>query len=115
MPRRLRCSDGGYVYHVLNRAVGRATLFQKSGDYAAFEKILRQGWEEFGIGVLSCLIMPNHWHLAVWHLAVRPAKDGELSAYMQWISSEGDARCPDELSAVICSSGPLSGQRISGQ
>jgi hypothetical protein len=37
MPRRLRCADGGYVYHVLNRAVGRATLFKKEGDYAAFE------------------------------------------------------------------------------
>ena len=31
MPRRLRCADGGYVYHVLNRAVGRATLFHKAG------------------------------------------------------------------------------------
>ncbi len=26
MPRRLRCAEAGYVYHVLNRAVGRATL-----------------------------------------------------------------------------------------
>ena len=27
MPRRLRPATGGYVYDVLNRAVGRATLF----------------------------------------------------------------------------------------
>ena len=32
---------GGYVYHVLNRAVGRATLFYQEGDYAAFENTLR--------------------------------------------------------------------------
>jgi REP-associated tyrosine transposase len=42
MPRRPRCNTGGYVYHALNRAVGRATLFHKEGDYAAFEKVLRQ-------------------------------------------------------------------------
>ena len=46
MARRTRCSDAGYVYHVLNRAVGRATLFAKSADYAAFEKVLRQAWEQ---------------------------------------------------------------------
>jgi hypothetical protein len=27
---------------MLNRAVGRATLFKKDGDYAAFEKVLRE-------------------------------------------------------------------------
>jgi putative transposase len=63
MARRLRCSDGGYVYHVLNRAVGRATLFDKSGDYAAFEKVLHQAWQHTGMRLLSYLIMPNHWHL----------------------------------------------------
>ena len=35
MARRRRCSDAGYVYHVLNRAVGRATLFDTQADYAA--------------------------------------------------------------------------------
>jgi putative transposase len=45
MPRRLRCNTGGYAYHVLNRAVDRATLFHKDGDYAAFEKVLRQAKE----------------------------------------------------------------------
>jgi hypothetical protein len=29
MARRMRCQDAGYVYHVLNRAVGRATIFKK--------------------------------------------------------------------------------------
>jgi hypothetical protein len=43
MPRRLRSAAGGFAYHVLNRAVGGGTLFDKSADYAAFEKVLRQG------------------------------------------------------------------------
>ena len=42
MARRTRCSDAGYVYHVLNRAVGRATIFEKAADYAAFKRILAQ-------------------------------------------------------------------------
>ena len=49
MTRRLRCSDAGYLYHVLNRAVGRAQIFDKSADYAAFEKVLRQAWEHTGM------------------------------------------------------------------
>ena len=45
MPRRLRCASGGYVFHALNRAVGRAALFKNAGDYVAFMKVLRQAKE----------------------------------------------------------------------
>jgi putative transposase len=81
MPRRLRCSDAGYVYHVLNRAVGRATLFEKSSDYAAFEKVLHQAWERHRIRLIAYVVMPNHWHLVVW-----PTRDGELSTWLQWLT-----------------------------
>jgi putative transposase len=81
MARRTRCSQAGYVYHVLNRAVGRATLFRKSADYAAFENILGQAWEHFQMRLLSFLIMPNHWHLVIW-----PDRDSTLSAYLQWLT-----------------------------
>jgi putative transposase len=81
MPRRLRCADGGFVYHVLNRAVGRATLFRKAADYAPFEKILRQAWERFGMRLLAYSAMPNHWHMVVW-----PEHDGDLTTYMQWLT-----------------------------
>ena len=81
MARRTRCSDAGYVYHVLNRAVGRATLFDKPGDYAAFEKILQQAWERTSMRLLSYVFMPNHWHLVVW-----PDRDGTLSTYAQWLT-----------------------------
>ena len=81
MARRTRCSDAGYVYHVLNRALGRATLFNKQADYAAFEKILRQAWERSAMRLLSYVIMPNHWHLVVW-----PEEDGALSTFAQWLT-----------------------------
>jgi putative transposase len=42
MPRRLRFASGGLVYHVLNRAVARARIFDNTQDYAAFERVLKQ-------------------------------------------------------------------------
>ena len=81
MPRRLRCSSGGFVYHVLNRAVGRATRFHKSGDYAAFEKVLRQAQEWVALRLLAYCILPKHWHLLVW-----PFHDGDLSEYLRWLT-----------------------------
>jgi putative transposase len=41
MPRRLRQAAGGIVYHVLNRGVGRMTLFDGPTDYEAFERVLQ--------------------------------------------------------------------------
>ena len=87
MARRTRCSDAGYAYHVLNRAEGRATLFRKPADYAAFENILRQAWERLGMRLLSYLVMPNHWYLVVW-----PLQDGALSTYVQWLTVTHDRR-----------------------
>jgi putative transposase len=81
MARRTRSSDAGYVYHVLNRAVGRARLFRKPADYAAFETIVRQAWERSAMRLVSYAVMPNHWHLVVW-----PRNDGELSTWAQWLT-----------------------------
>jgi putative transposase len=81
MPRRLRHADGGYVYHVLNRAVGRATLFRKAGDYLAFRKILTEAQDWLDVPLFGYCIMPNHWHLVLW-----PARDGELSEFMRWLT-----------------------------
>lgn len=81
MPRRLRTALGGYVYHVLNRAVGRRTLFRKDGDYAAFEAVLRQAPEVRPMRLLGYCLMPNHWHLVVW-----PHRDGDLSEYLRWVT-----------------------------
>src|SRR5277367_6089591 len=82
MPRRLRHAAGGYVYHVLNRAVGRATLFHKPGDYRAFRKILIEAQEDWlNVPLLAYCLMPNHWHLVLW-----PEHDGDLSEFMRWLT-----------------------------
>ena len=81
MPRRLRAACGGYVYHVLNRSVARATLFHKPGDYAAFLKVLRQAHAFVPVRLLAFCLMPNHWHLLLW-----PEADGQLSEHLRWLT-----------------------------
>ena len=81
MPRRLRSAAGGYAYHVLNRAAGRATIFTKDGDYAAFEKTLVEALKRTPVRLLAYCLMPNHWHLLVW-----PNSDGDLSEFMRWLT-----------------------------
>src|SRR5262245_2905012 len=88
MPRRLRHAAGGYVYHVLNRAVGRATLFRKAGDYLAFRQVMIQAQAWLAMPLLAYCLMPNHWHLVLW-----PQHDGDLSEFMRWLSVTHTQRC----------------------
>jgi putative transposase len=56
MGRPHRAAEGGYVYHVLNRANARMTIFAdagdyetgeyEAGDYEAFEKVLAEAVEQ---------------------------------------------------------------------
>jgi hypothetical protein len=41
-------APGGYVYHALNRPVARLPLFEKEGDFAAFERVLSEALAELG-------------------------------------------------------------------
>ncbi|MFM7070520.1 MAG: hypothetical protein ACKO38_01825 [Planctomycetota bacterium] len=40
MPSTNRYTPGGMVYHVLNRGVGRMTLFDVDADYHAFLRVV---------------------------------------------------------------------------
>jgi putative transposase len=81
MPRRPRGPATDLVYHVLNRAVRRATLFETPSDYASFEQVLLQALRRMPLRVLAYCVMPNHWHLVVW-----PRFPGELSSFMHWLT-----------------------------
>lgn len=78
MPRPRRATSGGLVYHVLNRANARRTIFDNGSDYRAFENVLAETQEHVPIRILAWCLMPNHWHLVLW-----PRQDGELSDYMR--------------------------------
>ena len=74
-------ASGGFVYHVLNRAVARARIFDKSMDYAAFERVLKQADAFVPMRLLAYCILSNHWHLVLW-----PFHDGDLSEYLRWLT-----------------------------
>jgi putative transposase len=81
MPRRARECPGGVVYHVLNRSAGHADLFRTIKDHQAFQATLREACAKTPLEVFGYCVMSNHWHLVL-----RPAKDGDLSRFMQWLT-----------------------------
>src|SRR5829696_8651347 len=87
MPRRPRYAPGGYVYHVLNRAVGRQRIFDSDADYAAFERVIQEAYQQVPMRVLAYCIMPNHWHLVLW-----PHNDGDLSNFVRWLTHKHTMR-----------------------
>jgi putative transposase len=80
MPRTARSTEGGMVYHVLNRGNGRMRIFRKAGDYEAFERVLAEGLERYPVDLLTYCLMPNHWHLVA-----RPKTNRALGRLMGWV------------------------------
>jgi putative transposase len=81
MGRPPRASEGGLIYHVLNRANARLAIFDESDDYDAFLRVLGQAVQRFSVQLLAYCLMPNHFPLVV-----RPEVDGELSRFMRWVT-----------------------------
>ena len=81
MPRRLRRAIGGEVYHVLNRAAARFRIFRSDQEYLAMERVLAEALQRVPTRLLAYCLMPTHWHLVLW-----PRADGELSAFMNWLT-----------------------------
>jgi len=82
MGRPLRQAVGGVVYHVLNRRVLRLPLFEDDGDYLGFVRVLGEAMgREDAPELFGFCLMPNHWHMVV-----RPAEDGQLPRWMQWLT-----------------------------
>jgi putative transposase len=80
MPRTSRASQGGYVYHVINRGNDRNRVFRKEDDYRAFVQLMVDANQRLAMRVTGYCLMPNHFHLLLW-----PYGDGDLSRWMQWL------------------------------
>ncbi len=81
MGRISRVDVGGMVYHVLNRANFRSTLFQNDKEYKRFLGVLEESLEFAPMRIVAYCLMPNHWHLVLY-----PEHDGDLSRFMQRVS-----------------------------
>ena len=81
MSRPPRAAEGGLIYHALNRAVARDTIFADDGDYEAFLRVLTEASARDAMRVLAYCVMPNHFHLVLW-----PRGDGDLSRFMRWLT-----------------------------
>lgn len=82
MPRQARVAVGEVIYHVINRANGRARMFHSDKDYQHFEALLQEGVELTGMRLLAYCIMPNHWHLVLY-----PRQNTDLSEFMRWVTT----------------------------
>jgi putative transposase len=69
------------VFHALNRATARLALFRKGPDYAAFLRLLREALARHPTRLFAFCLMPTHWHFVVW-----PERDGELTAFLRWLT-----------------------------
>ena len=83
MPRRARSIQGDLVYHVLNRANARMTLFEKDEDYVAFGRVLDEAHAREPLRVLGHSVMPNHWHMVVWP---KRGDDRQVSEFLRWLT-----------------------------
>lgn len=81
MPRSARVAPGGEVCHVINRSAARFRMMRSEKDFLAFEKIMAEAMAKHPTRLLSYCLMSNHWHMVIW-----PREDGELSAFVRWLT-----------------------------
>jgi hypothetical protein len=65
MPRIPRAQQAGFVYHVINRGNGRATIFHKAQDCQAFLSILALVKARHAVKMFAFSLMPNQFHFLI--------------------------------------------------
>jgi len=81
MGRVSRVDVGDTVYHVLNRANFRSTLFSKSKHYQEFLDIFAEVLLVVPMRLVAYCLMPNHWHLVLY-----PKNNGDVARFMQRVT-----------------------------
>ena len=81
MGRVSRVDVPDMVYHVLNRANFRSSLFRVDKHYQSFVNILREAKEFTPMRILAYCLMPNHWHLVLY-----PEATVDLSRFMHRVT-----------------------------
>lgn len=78
MPRPKRACPAGEVFHILNRAVARLTIFEKRDDYESFMQVFDETRQIVPLPIYAMVVMPNHWHFVV-----RPADDDQVTEFFR--------------------------------
>jgi hypothetical protein len=90
MARHPRNAPGGYVYHALNRATARWTLFRKPADYDAFLRILDDALVECPIRLLALCVMPTHLPTdggAAWPTGAAPRPPTQATVAQNYVAN----------------------------
>src|SRR5260370_33064304 len=88
MPRKARVAPGGFVYHVLNRSVGRMHMFRKESDFEAFGRVMVEAHLRQPVRILSYCVLSTHWHFVAW-----PEGDGQLTDLFRRLARKHTIRC----------------------
>jgi putative transposase len=100
MPRRARTLQSESYFHVINRSVRKAPLFERSKDYRDFLRILREGLERHPAPLIAYCVMSNHWHLVIG-----PVGTGVLSRLLHWVTTTHAVRF--QKRRATCGQGPI--------
>jgi putative transposase len=65
MPRHARNIVDERIYHVCNRGVERAPVFDHDDDMVYAELLLASLRRDFPVKIYAYCLMPNHWHMLV--------------------------------------------------
>ncbi|MFT7620712.1 MAG: putative transposase [Planctomycetota bacterium] len=65
MPRRSRLDEPEAHHHVMNRAIGRRTLFESRRDMRVFLFLLAREVRRGSIRVFSYCLMATHFHIYI--------------------------------------------------
>jgi putative transposase len=84
-PRRI--TPPGVVFHVLNRAVQRRTLFERDEDYRAFLRCVWEAHAAVQVSIFAFCVMPNHFHFVM-----TAAEDGQISRFMARLTATHSKR-----------------------
>jgi putative transposase len=82
MARFARLDVPNAPYHIINRAVGKLTIFSTPADYELFMDVLADAREKTKMQILAFVVMPNHWHLVLY-----PTHTGELQKFMHLVTN----------------------------
>src|SRR3989338_289077 len=76
------------IYHIINRANNRHTIFHTPEDYQHFERLLEEAAQRTSMRILAYVLMPNHWHIVL-----QPKEDGDIAVFMQWLTLTHTQQC----------------------